>query len=353
MSHFPFLKSYYPPSTPLNLNPSQLPFINPIYSRTPIVEQALYTANFYAMHQYNQQLHMGAQLQAFARAQAQAQAQALLLHNKQIQQANLNTLKLTSEFSDQNETKMILKEAMIGENPSGKLDLEAQVRGMLDYFTQRFNKSNQEEITREKIKYRYSHVFSQLFDELVKKYSSVSRCREDMVRFVLRKALTFLRNRLRDSSVAGARAASIAMCKKYFGQRMNEMLENVNVEDEKEVLAFLLPYKKNSRNRTANSRFMGEIFSSEEFRKDYVCFLEKLDEILAKDNQKKMEKFLSFLVECVKQNTIEKVRNFKRLPWVEEWLASTKVIANELPNINQKETLYDEIKDELSSSSKS
>jgi len=349
MSHLPFLKSYYPPSVPLNLNPSQLPFINPTYSRTPIVEQALYTANFYAMHQYNQQLHMNAQFQALARAQAQA----LLLHNKQIQQANLNTLKLASEFYEQKDTKAILKEAIIRENTPEKLDLEAQVRGTLDYFTQRFNKSNQEEITREKTKYRYSHVFSQLFDELVKKYSSVSRCREDMVRFVLRKALTFLRNRLRDQTVSGARAASVVMCKRYFGQKMNEMLESVNVEDEKEVLAFLLPYKKNSRNRTANSRFMGEIFSSEEFRKDYVCFLEKLDEILAKDNQKKMEKFVSFLVECIKQNTIEKVRNFKRLPWVEEWLASTKVIANELPNINQKETLYDEVKGELSSYSKS
>jgi len=307
------------------------------------------------MQQQQQQLQLKAQIQALANMQAQT----MMLNRQSFQQTYYQTtdinklyekkMKLASNFYQAEDTFKGQQVSLKVE----KKDLETEIREMLSYFTERFNKSNQDEIAQEKRKYNHSHILTQLFDQLIKKYSAASRCREDMLRFVLRKALTFLRNRIREQHVLGARAASTAMCKRYFGQRMTEMLENVNIEDEKEVVAFLLPYKKGSRNRTANSRFMNEIFGSDEFRQDYVCYLEKLDEILNKDNQKKMEKFVVFLVDCVKQNTVEKVQKYKRLPWVGEWLESTKVIAKELLNQNQKDSFFEEIKAEISSSASS
>ena len=338
---------YYSPS--LTVYSPQLSLINPMR------DQALYT-----LHQYNQHLQINAQMQALARAQAEVQA--LLVNNKQMQQIkylqqqaffqkeSLYDQKINllahKDFSQIKHTEY--KESLI--EKSAPIDMETEIKLMMNYFTKKFNKSNQEEIAQERLKYRHSQITLQIFDELTKKYSSASRCKEDMLRFVLRKALTFLRNRLRNQCVLGARAASLAMCKKYFGPRMNEMLENVDIEDEKEVLAFLLPYKKGSRNRTANSRFTSEIVGSDEFRKDYAYYLEELDGILFKDNQKKVDKLVSFLVDCVKQGAVEKVRTYKRLPWTEEWLASSKVLATELITVHQKDAFSEEIKSEISSS---
>ena len=109
---------------------------------------------------------------------------------------------------------------------------------------------------------------------------------------------------------------------------------NVDMDDEEEVLSFLLPYKKNSRNRTANSSFITEIFASEAFHQDYIGFLENLDEILEVDNEKKNEKLISFLVKCVEEKCVHKVKTFKRLPWLKTWLESTKVLAYELLDNN-------------------
>jgi len=350
MSHLSLLNSYYPSSVSL-LNPHHLALTNSSYSN---LEQAIYQANLISMQQQQQQLQLKAQIQALANIQAQN----MMLNRQSFQQTYYPTTDVSKLYEkkmklacDIHQTEDTFKEQQ--QVKVVKRDLETEIRGMLSYFTDRFNRSNQQEIAQEKHKYNYSQILTQLFDQLIKKYSAASRCREDMLRFVLRKAMTFLRNRLREQHVLGARAASILMCKRYFGQRMTEMLENVNIEDEKEVVAFLLPYKKGSRNRTANSRFMNEIFGSDEFRQDYACYIEKLDEILNKDNQKKMEKFEAFLVDCVKQNTIDKVQKFKRLPWVEEWLESTKVIAKELLTHNQKDTFFEGIKAEISSSASS
>jgi len=313
-------------------------------------DQALYT-----LHQYNQHLQMNAQMQALAKAQA------LLVNNKQLQQIRylqqpqqaflqnegLYDQKLNLVHNDFSQIKLTDSKEKV--EKSAPIDVETQIKLMMNYFTKKFNKSNQEEIAQERAKYRHSQITLQIFEELTKKYSSASRCKEDMLRFVLRKALTFLRNRLRNQCVLSARAASIAMCKRYFGPRMNEMLENINIEDEGEVLAFLLPYKKGSRNRTANSRFTSEIFGSDEFRKDYASYLEELDGILLKDNQKKIDKLVHFLADCAKQGAIEKVRTYKRLPWTEEWLNSSKILANELINVHQKDVFSEEIKSEISS----
>ena len=327
--------------------PLGLPFTNP---SSQSLQQTLSLANFCALHQYNQQLQVNAKIQALAQAQFRIQA---LLERHSRKQSNDSTSWQQSPTSDANafSEKIKLESDRQDINAIFKqefstpkheiLDLETQIREMLNYFTHGFHKSNQEEIRQD---YQASQSLLQLFDELTKRYTSASRCREDMLRSVLRKALTFLRNRLRNQCIIGARAASIALCKRYFGPRMNEMLENVNIEDENEILAFLLPYRKNSRNRTANGRFAIEIFSSEEFRKDYVYFLEKLDEIFHQDNQKKIDKFVDFLVGCVRHNSIQKVRTFKRFPWTEDCLASAKVIAYELLNISPKHRGSSEVK---------
>ncbi len=153
-----------------------------------------------------------------------------------------------------------------------------------------------------------------------------------MVRFVFRKAITFLRDSLREKDKLTAKAASVALCQRYFNLNSEDLAQQIDIQDEDQILAFLLPYKKNSRNKTANSSFITEMFTSEVFHQDYLAYLGDLDHILNDDNQKKIDKFVDFLESCANNNTLHKIKNYKRIPWLEAWFESTKSIAHELLN---------------------
>jgi len=212
--------------------------------------------------------------------------------------------------------------------------LRANVIQMLLFFLNEFGKNNQETmITQQKAKYNNDNALLSLFNALVERYIFASKCREDMIRFVLRKALSYLRDDLKNKFNLTSKTASLAFCQKYFKNKFDEMIKcKVDIDDEKNVLNFLLPYKKNSRNRTANNRFITEIFASDIFYDDYLKYLDSFDEIMNTDNQKKVKKFIDFLVDCVEENAIHKVKKFKRLPWLKVWLETSKVIAYELLN---------------------
>jgi len=95
-----------------------------------------------------------------------------------------------------------------------------------------------------------------------------------------------------------------------------------------------------------NGCFISEIFSSEIFYQDYLNYLEKFDEIMKIDNWKKVEKLVDFLMNCAKENTMHKLKNFKRLPWLQAWLDTSKVIAFDLLYANSWRKIH-KVKKEL------
>jgi len=219
--------------------------------------------------------------------------------------------------------------------------LRAQIAQMLTYFVNYFGKASKEEVNSERNKYIFNKSLLGLFDSLAEKYALSGKCKEDMIRFVLRKTISCFRNNLRKNHNLSSKAASMMLCKKYFKIEAEEILNQINIENEEELLGFLLPYKKNSRNKTANNCFVAEIFASEVFRSDYTQHLENFDHLLNDDNQKKIDKFIEFSIICIENGTISKVKKYKRLPWLKVWLESTKILACELlnttaPQINAK-----------------
>ena len=213
-------------------------------------------------------------------------------------------------------------------------NLKSQVVSILSFILENHDNALKQDYSEERAKYASSPGLLALFDMLLDRYMSSTKCREDMVRFVFRKAISCLRNSLRKENNLTTKAASLLLCQRYFKLDSAEITGKINVEDEDQILNFLLPYKKNSRNKTANSSFITEIFSSEVFHQDYVKYLGQIDTILNEDNKKKIEKFVDFLVTCVENNTLTKIKNYKRLPWLKVWLEATKVLGHELLNVN-------------------
>jgi len=222
------------------------------------------------------------------------------------------------------------------------LQLKIQISNMLDFFIDKFEKVSLHEIAQQRSFYSFNPSLQILFDKLVKKYESSRKSREDMIRSVVRRALKFLKDSYKAKFNLTSRAASMKICKTYFNQEEMK-LNQIDFEDENQVLSFLLPYRKDSRNKTPNTRFITEIFASEEFCHDYMGYLETYDLAFEKDNNHKIAKFCDFLVKCVEHNTIDQVQNYKRLPWLKTWQETTKVIAFELldkrhlKNFNQKQ----------------
>ena len=269
------------------------------------------------------------------------------LNEIQEKQINLNVSKQaheSCEFKLQESFRTLKERDPQEENPVTDTILNkknireffrSQVVNMLSYILSHVGKLNKDDFISQRNKFAHHQSLLKIFDILVEKYTSISKCREDMIRFVLRKALSFIRNSLKDQYKLTNKAASILLCQRYFENRSEEMLKKqIDLDDEEKIVNFLLPYKKNSRNKTANACFITEIFTSEIFYQDYLTYLEKFDQIYDSDNQKKIEKFADFLVNCVEGNLLDKVKNYKRLPWLKTWKESSKVIAYELLSQN-------------------
>jgi len=220
--------------------------------------------------------------------------------------------------------------------------MQVQVDEMLDFFLKNYGKIGEKELFFKGIQYIKNPYLFNLFKALIEKFETASKSKEDLTRFVVRKAISSLRNSLRNKHNISAKAASIALCKKYFSTKLEES-SNMNDDDltmdDEELLNFRLPYKKNSRHRTANTMFIIEIFASQVFYQDYLEFLDNFRELLYEENQKRVQKFSDFLVSCVQRNEAHAVKDFKRLPWLDTWIEATEKIARDLLNAkNWKET---------------
>jgi len=262
-----------------------------------------------------QEIHFHKQIQNFYAAQQQNLQHYYLKQN--LSTASYSEKGVTSPISPLEQQQIRLQGS----------SLKAQITNMMDFFINKFDRVPQEEVSQQRALYSSNPTLLKLFDKLVQRYSASGKSREDMIRSVLRGALKFLKDSYRTKFHLTSKAASIKLCEKYFKP---DDMSNVNFDDEDQVLSFLLPYKKNSRNKTPNTKFITEIFASEEFRQDYTEYLESYDETFQEDNQKKVARFNEFLLKCAEDDAIERVQNYKRLPWLKAWQEATKIIALEL-----------------------
>jgi len=221
----------------------------------------------------------------------------------------------------------------VGGNPlfNAQCNLRTQLENMVRIVLSSVNGKNSGNTETTRLLYKQSPFLLQLFDKLVMKYYSAKKCREDIVRYILRKAFKTFRSELVKNEKITHKKASLALCKKYFHSRLDEIEKSgVNIENDEALFDFMMPYKKNSKNRTMNTSFVTDIFASAEFTQAYEHFLGQFDGLLKEDNDKKIEKMVDLLVLCVQNNDLSKLNLFNRLPWLDVWLTDTMEIATSL-----------------------
>ena len=223
--------------------------------------------------------------------------------------------------------------------------INRQLEEMIYELLNKLGRITQYELDGLRNKYAENSSFLPIFDAIVAKCLPVKKHREDIVRYIIRKTFKFLKaDIIKKDKIYGKRAYAI-LCKKYFQFSSNEFEKlGINTEDEKELIEVLLPYRKNSKNRTMNTNFTAEIFASKEFCEDYNRFLVVFNKVLDEDNERKTEKLVELAEDCMARSCAEKIKRCTRLPWLQVWIEKTRETAFNLPKlgIQEKEEEEDE-----------
>jgi len=259
--------------------------------------------------------------------------------------------KLETFYYDQQMPRYVAEPTM---QPSPK-KLKAQLEEMIYFLMNNIGKIDQSEIEKARRKYANNVYLLPIFDNLTAKFLPVKKHREDIIRYVIRRAFKFFKSKIiKEEKIYGKRAYA-ALCKKYFQFTNEELVKmGVNTEDEKELIEFLLPYRKNSKNRTMNSNFTSELFASQEFCNDYKQFLDNFETVIVQDNNKKIKKLIALAEECIVKNCPEKIKSCTRLPWLQGWIEKTREVGFELLSSGlggEEESAEKKIKTESSSCS--
>lgn len=233
-----------------------------------------------------------------------------------------------------NETKLLTAEPLrVLPRPTydSEITLEFHIKHIVNFLIQNFGRINQRDLDCERQKYEFDQSLVQVFDTLVSKYSATTKTKEEMIKYVLRKALKNIKDKAKEGTRRSEKEASKSFCQKYFNSSKEEIQKlGVDIEDDEELLKLLLPFKKTSKNKTMNANFLAKLFASEEFCGDYELYLSTFEKDADIDNNSKVKKFVTFILSCVKSKKINSIMNYKRVPWLKIWLINTKNVGLQL-----------------------
>lgn len=228
-----------------------------------------------------------------------------------------------------------VKRPVLSTNSSPQL--ESQIAFMIQFFVDNYGRTTEFDIQRERAMYNQDQRLGKIFDILISKYASIIKTREQRIKWIIRRAFKTTKQAItKDKKAVSKDEVSKNMCKRYFKDSKEESPEQDDDDDCNygDLLNSLLPFKKNSKNKTMNASFLTEIFESEQFRQDYKNFLNDFDNIIEKDIQEKVKRFASFVVDCVKKEKIDSIKKYKRVPWLKVWFQNTKKLAIDLADEN-------------------
>lgn len=212
-----------------------------------------------------------------------------------------------------------------------KVNLRVQLKEMVEFIIAHFGRIREEDLLRERLKYQHSPILSQVFEVLNSKYSCTFKTRAEIVKYITRKAFSTIKNNSKKESDSSSREACKALCKRYFQVSSEEIQSSgVDIENRERFLQLLFPYQKNSKNKLQDIDLISKLMSSKEFYQDYCLYVQDLETILEADNNRKLSKFITFILNCVSKGQIQNIMKYKRVPWLKAWLDNTKMVAREL-----------------------
>jgi hypothetical protein len=215
--------------------------------------------------------------------------------------------------------------------------LEAQIKYIVQFFINNFGIASDKDIQKTRAQYLHDKKLTAVFDALEKKYTAGGKTREEMIKWIVRKIFKSSKDNIKGKNKKSQRKLLEDVCNKYFkGPKISDSFVkkegkgSQNDDDNDDAVDFLLPFRKNSKNKTMNNNFVNELFQSEAFKRDYQIFLKQFDKTAEEDNTEKIRRFVRVVVECSKKGCFKSVMKYRRVPWLKSWQNKTKSVALEL-----------------------
>ena len=262
------------------------------------------------------------------RSQLQRQLIQTEIHNL----AKMNVLSLSPAHENvvlySSRTNSCLKEnlessPMVDLPNDSNIRTEAQIKYMIQFFVNNHGIIKENEMQTERSRYTHDKKLLKLFDTLNRKYSSTTKTKEELIKWVIRRAIKSGKDHETENEENCEKTL-----KKLHSEDGQKASPNHDDEESHDVwIESLLPFKKSSKNKTMNSQFLAEIFASERFRADYHTFMGEIEKVIEEDTADKMRRFLQFVIDCVNKDTMEKIIKYRRVPWLKKWGNNARKIA--------------------------
>jgi len=238
----------------------------------------------------------------------QCPTQQLLLQTTSCHHHSQDRLKVeSSEFEKLHHLKIEKGEIKEEEEEEEENQhLQKFITHIVKFFTQNYKKLGGNDVNQEKDKYFSHPQLIVLFDALVEFYKSAGKSREEMKKFVYRTIKAKLKDSLTAANDPIAKAASLGLSKKYSKNCLQDLVKNKH-----------------------QSKFT-KMLQEPQFYYFRQQYLQNLDGIFQVINQEKINELVLYFEKCIKAKKAPNLQKLKRLPWLEEWLDSTKQIAHEL-----------------------
>ncbi|CAD8116280.1 unnamed protein product [Paramecium sonneborni] len=163
---------------------------------------------------------------------------------------------------------------------------------------------------------------AQILEILAMKQQQQIKSREELIKFCLRKAFRFIFKSISEKN---------NISKTNLKTARQEFLQIIEQEIK---IPLILPFRKNSKNKTMNNDFLKQLFSSQIFQTFYREFLDHFDDAIKADRKNKIDKLQDKIWMSLRNNSSASI-DIKRLPWSFKNTERVKTIAFELMTFSQ------------------
>ncbi|CAD8198127.1 unnamed protein product [Paramecium pentaurelia] len=180
-----------------------------------------------------------------------------------------------------------------------KEQLYEEVYKMIDFLMKNFNYISKEQIFAYQKTFRFwtqKKELKSIFFQIFTRYLQAIKTREEMIKFIIRKSI------------------------KYQKQSQNKE----QIKEKKEI-------------KKMNNAFVKQLFQNTLYQQNYQNFLNQYLQLALNENQQKIKKYVIYIIEMILSNQLNQILNYKRFPWLNDWINQSVQIAQELENLQNQE----------------
>ena len=245
------------------------------------------------------------------------------------QEEQISNFKIKNEENDPMKSNLNIK--LNQDTKHFSQTQKERVKKLLLYIINNLGKVKDTDLIQERETYKDDPTLIKLFDVLVERYSSAFKTKDEILKYITRKAFSTIQSDFKKRSGSSECQTSETLCKRYFKTSMKEIEKlGININHRESFLQVLFPYRKNCKNKARYQGLISKLASSSEFYEDYCLFLNNFKDIMEIEKEKKVSVFVSFLADCVQRKNLDEITQYKRIPWLETWIQLANITAQEM-----------------------